>query len=93
MTAQTRNVYPRLPHTDQNQSSTPKIDINLIGPALKKRRKARGLTMAKAAEQLHIGSRTIQYHETIGVRDILTLDRICRFYGAQLTDLISEVQS
>lgn len=49
--------------------------------------------MAKAVEQFHIGPRTIQYHESIGVRDILTLDKICRFYGNQLADLIKEVQS
>lgn len=93
MTAQTHNTYPCLQHIYQNQSLTPKIDINLIGPALKKRRRATGLTMDKAAEQLHIANRTIRYHEKRGVRDILTLDRICCFYGIQLIDLIREVQS
>ncbi|MEW8072824.1 MAG: helix-turn-helix transcriptional regulator [Candidatus Thiodiazotropha sp.] len=88
---QSHYVYPRLPHTNQTQS--PKIDIHLIGPALKKRRRATGLTMDKAAEQLHIANRTIRYHEKRGVRDIVTLDRICRFYGIQLVDLIREIQS
>ncbi|MEW8060474.1 MAG: helix-turn-helix transcriptional regulator [Candidatus Thiodiazotropha endolucinida] len=76
-----------------NQTQSPKVNINLIGPALKKRRRATGLTMDKAAEQLHIADRTIRNHEKRGVRDIVTLDRICRFYGIQLVDLIREVQS
>lgn len=93
MTTQSHNAYPCLPHTNLTQSPTPKVNINLIGPALKKRRRATGLTMDKAAEQLHIADRTIRYHEKRGVRDIVTLDRICRFYGIQLVDLIREVQS
>lgn len=76
-----------------NQTQSPKIDINQIGPALKRRRRAVGLTMDNAAAQLHIADRTIRYHEKRGVRDIVTLDRICRFYGIQLVDLIREVQS
>ncbi|MFI0414262.1 MAG: helix-turn-helix domain-containing protein [Candidatus Thiodiazotropha sp.] len=76
-----------------NQTQSPKIDINQIGPALKRRRRAAGLTMDNAAAQLHIAGRTIRYHEKRGVRDIVTLDRICRFYGIQLVDLIREVQS
>lgn len=37
MTAQSRNTYSCPPPEDQKQSSAPKIDIDLIGSALKKR--------------------------------------------------------
>lgn len=93
MTAQIHTAYPCLSHKNHNQSPTPKVDINLIGPTLKEKRRTAGLTGDKAAELLFMSIRSVRYHEERGVRDILLLDRICRCYGIQLTDLIREIQS
>lgn len=69
------------------------IDINLIGPALKQKRRAAGLTGNEATERLFPSIRTIHYQEESSIRDILMLERLCRCYDIQLADLIEEVQS
>ena len=93
MTAQHHSECSCLPRAIRNQSQTPKIDTYLIGQILKNKRKAKGLTQEQASDLLHLSLRTVRYHEYWGIRDIVVLDRICRFYGIELIDMIREAQS
>ncbi|MCG7868232.1 MAG: helix-turn-helix domain-containing protein [Candidatus Thiodiazotropha taylori] len=93
MTTQHHSECSCLPRTIRNQSQTPKIDTYVIGQILKNKRKAKGLTQEQASDLLHLSVRTVRYHEYWGIRDIVVLDRICRFYGIELIDMIREAQS
>ncbi|MEW7987687.1 MAG: helix-turn-helix transcriptional regulator [Candidatus Thiodiazotropha sp.] len=65
-------------------------DLGDIAGRLKKARKNLGLTQEAAAKKCRISPRTLKNYERYGIRDILTLDKICRCYGISLNVRVGE---
>ncbi|MEW8028924.1 MAG: helix-turn-helix domain-containing protein [Candidatus Thiodiazotropha endolucinida] len=93
MTAQTHNAYPCLPHKNQTQSPTPRVDLKLIGQGLREKRKSLGISQEEAADITGVSRITIQRSEAGRLTDLVKLERMCLKYGVLLPDLIVEQNS
>ncbi|MEW8156388.1 MAG: helix-turn-helix transcriptional regulator [Candidatus Thiodiazotropha endolucinida] len=67
-------------------------DLGYIAGRLKKARINLGLTQEAAAKKCRVSPRTLKNYERYGIRDILTLDKICTCYGISLDITIGEVE-
>ncbi|MET0081253.1 MAG: helix-turn-helix transcriptional regulator [Candidatus Thiodiazotropha lotti] len=56
-------------------------DLGYIAERLKKARNKLGITQEAAAIRCNVSLRTLKNYELKGIRDILTLDKICKCYG------------
>ncbi|MET0035421.1 MAG: helix-turn-helix transcriptional regulator [Candidatus Thiodiazotropha lotti] len=55
-----------------------------LGPIAERRKEARnklGITQRVAAKRCNVSLKTLKNYEKKGIRDILTLDKMCRCYG------------
>ena len=66
--------------------------FKVVGARLRRLRLKKGLSIAKVAQEAKISSKTIKYMEE-GTKDyrILTLDRICKYYGTTVYNLLEDL--
>jgi transcriptional regulator with XRE-family HTH domain len=63
-------------------------DLGLIAEQLRNARLALGLSQTAAAEMCSVSLRTLRDYENKGIRDLLTLDKICKCYGISITIIV-----
>ncbi|MEW8139400.1 MAG: helix-turn-helix transcriptional regulator [Candidatus Thiodiazotropha endolucinida] len=61
------------------------IDLGYIAERLRNARINQGISQAEAAEKCGVTDRTIRKYETKGIKDLVTLDMVCKCYGITMT--------
>jgi transcriptional regulator with XRE-family HTH domain len=65
------------------------IDLGFLAEQLQNARCKKGLSQEEAAEIIGVSAKTVWRYEKDGIRDLVTLDKVCEVYGLQLSDVLS----